>query len=240
MNNATPEPRFARTAARVPDASPIARRALHDQVVARLRDMIVEGELAPGERVPERELCARLGISRTPLREALKVLAADGLVDLQHHRGATVSRLTADAVDDMFRVMEALEALAGELACARAADDQIAAIRALHEQMRAFHARRKLSDYFRLNQRIHAGIVEAAANPVLANIYRGLSARIRRARYMANLSRARWDEAMTEHELILEALAARDGARLGRLLRVHLRHKAEVVKAVLLGKSGGS
>lgn len=231
MNDATISARSAAT-----ETLPIARRALHDEVVARLRDMIVEGEFVPGDRVPERELCERFGISRTPLREALKVLASEGLVDLQHHRGATVSQLDAAALDDMFQVMEALEALAGELACARASDAQIAAIRELHEQMLLHHARHELSDYFRLNQRIHERIIDAAGNPVLANLYRGLSVRIRRARYMANLSRARWNQAMAEHETILQALVARDAPRLGRLLREHLKNKCEVVKAVLLGK----
>lgn len=236
MNDPAPDPISARAAPS--EAQPITRRALHDEVVARLRDMIVEGALAPGERVPERELCERFGISRTPLREALKVLASEGLVDLQHHRGATVSQLDAAALDDMFQVMGALEALAGELAGARATDAQIAAIRALHEQMLRHHARHELSDYFRLNQRIHEHIVEAAGNPVLANLYRGLSVRIRRARYMANLSRTRWDQAVAEHEVILQALTARDGARLARVLREHLKSKCEVVKTALLGRSG--
>ena len=217
-------------------AVPIARRALHDEVVRRLRDLIVEGELAPGARVPERELCARFGISRTPLREALKVLATEGLVDLQHHRGAVVATLTSEAVDDMFQVMGALEALAGDNACRRASAADIAAIEALHREMLAQYARRNLSEYFRLNQQIHERLIEAAASPVLSGIYRSLSVRIRRARYMANLSRPRWDQAVAEHEQILEALRARDGARLSRLLREHLLHKAEVVKAVLLGK----
>ncbi len=218
------------------DQTSIARTPLHDEVVRRLRDLIIEGEFAPGARVPERQLCARFGISRTPLREALKVLASEGLIDLQHHRGATVSRLTADDVDKMFEVMEALEGLAGEIACKRVTDAEIDEIRALHYQMLAHHARKELSEYFRLNQRIHEGIVKAAGNPFLINIYRSLSVRIRRARYMANLSMARWNQAVEEHGRILEALAARDDAHLGRLLREHLRNKADVVKAVLLDK----
>lgn len=216
-------------------ARPISRTPLHDEVARRIRDLIVEGELAPGARVPERELCERFGISRTPLREALKILASEGLVDLQHHRGALISQLTSEAVDEMFQVMEALEALAGELACSHASDADIAAIRALHERMLAEHARRELSEYFKLNQRIHEAIVAAAGNALLAQIYRGLNMRLRRARYMANLSPPRWDQAVAEHEQILAALERRDGARLARLLREHLQHKADVVKAVLLG-----
>ncbi len=216
-------------------ARPIHRTPLHDEVARRIRDLIVEGELAPGARVPERELCERFGISRTPLREALKILASEGLVDLQHHRGAVISQLTSESVDEMFQVMEALEALAGELACTHATDGDIAAISALHEQMLSHHARRDLSEYFKINQRIHEAIVNAAGNALLAQIYRSLNMRLRRARYMANLSPPRWDQAVAEHEQILAALAARDGARLARLLKEHLQHKADVVKAVLLG-----
>jgi DNA-binding GntR family transcriptional regulator len=220
-------------------ATPIARKGLHEEVAARLRDMIVEGELEPGARVPERELCLRFGISRTPLREALKILASESLIDLQHHRGAVVSSLTAAALDDLFQVMGALEALAGRAACERASDAAIGEIRALHERMLGHYARGELSDYFRLNQRIHEGIVAAAGNPVLSQLYRGLSVRIRRARYMANLSKPRWDQAVAEHRQILEALTARDGARLGRLLEEHLRHKLDVLKTVILNPHQG-
>lgn len=216
--------------------APIARSGLHDEVVRRLRDLIAEGELMPGARIPERDLCKRFGISRTPLREALKILATEGLVDLQHNRGATVSRLTPQAVDDMFQVMEVLEGLAGELACARIDEAGIVAIEALHKQMCLHHAQQALPDYFRVNQRIHERIVEAAANPVLSNMYRGLSLRIRRARYLANLSQERWDQAMDEHGQILAALKARDARQAGRLLREHLHHKAEVLRAVLAGE----
>lgn len=217
--------------------APITRRALHDEVVQRLRDMIVEGELMPGERVPEREVCERFGISRTPLREALRFLASEGLVDLQHNRGARISRLTPESVDEMFQVMEVLEGLAGRLAATRATDAQIALIEELQAQIVGYHARGELAGYFRPNQRIHECIVEAAGNPFLTNIYRALSVRIRRARYMANLSQERWDQAVAEHEQILSALKDRDGIKLEQLLREHLRHKAQVVRAVLLGEA---
>ncbi|MEE8500357.1 MAG: GntR family transcriptional regulator, partial [Kiloniellales bacterium] len=126
------------------EAVPIVRASLHEELVARLRDLIVEGELTPGARVPERTLCQRFGVSRTPLREALKVLASDGLLELLPNRGATVARLTAADLDEMFPVMGALEALAGELACARISDAELAEIRALHYQMALHHTRGEL------------------------------------------------------------------------------------------------
>lgn len=222
-----------------PPAKPIARMSLHDEVVQRLRDMIVEGVLLPGERVPERVLCERFGISRTPLREALKVLASEGLVELAPNRGAAVARLTAADVDEVFPVMGALEALSGELACARITESQLAEIRALHFQMALHHRRGELPDYFALNQRIHEKILEAAGNPTLAAIYRGLAGRVRRARYMANMSQERWDRAMAEHDGILKALESRDGPRLALLLKEHLKNKCETVKEALAAHADG-
>ena len=207
---------------------PIVRASLHEQLTAQLRDMIVEGDLAPGERVPEKALCGRFGVSRTPLRETLKVLASEGLLELLPNRGATVVGLTVADVDELFPIMGALEGLAGELACAHVherTDEEIAEVRALHYQMALHHTRGELPQYFRLNQQIHERIIDAARNPSLARMYRGLAGRIRRARYMANMSKARWAQAVDEHEAILAALAARDGARLAQILKAHLHNK---------------
>lgn len=211
----------------------IGRRPLHEEAVDRLRDLIVQGSLVPGERVNERVLCERLGISRTPLREAIKLLATEGLVDLLPNRGAVVAPLEPARLAETLELMGALEALAGELACRRATQPQIAEIRALHEDMVAMHARGDLAGYFRHNQAIHLKIVAASRNAMLVNTYRQLNANVRRARYMANLSKERWDQAVREHEDILAALEARDVARLKRLLQDHLAHKlASVLHAL--------
>jgi DNA-binding GntR family transcriptional regulator len=206
---------------------------LHDTVVGQLRDLIVEGTLAPGARIAERQLCESLGVSRTPLREALKVLASEGLVELLPNRGARVARLDDSDIEDMFQVMGALEALAGSLACAHISEAEIAEIAALHYEMLAQYMRRDLPGYFRLNQAIHAAIVAAARNPILAATYQSLAARIRRARYFANLSDERWQHAVAEHEAILQTLQARDGPRLARLLEEHLHNKSVVLRGEL-------
>ena len=213
---------------------PILRASLHDQLTARLRDMIIDGDLRPGERVPEKALCVRFGVSRTPLRETLKVLASDGLLELLPNRGARVVRLTVADVDELFPIMGALEGLAGEFACAHVTDEEIAEVRALHYQMVLHYTRGELTEYFRLNQQIHECIIDAARNPSLLRLYRSLVGRVRRARYMACMSKARWAQAVEEHEAILAALAARNGARLAQVLQAHLRHKCETVKESLL------
>ncbi len=223
----------ARTTAPEAVTSLVERRLLHEEVVDRLRDMIVQGELLPETKLNERVLSERLGISRTPLREAIKYLASEGLVELLPNRGAVVAPLRPEKVREIFAVLGALEGLAGDLVCRNATDADIAEIRALHYQMVAHHARGELAPYFRCNQQIHIRIVECTGNATLAQAYRGLNANVRRARYMANLSHERWNAAVREHEEILAALSARDSARLQALLRDHLTKKLVLVMEAL-------
>ena len=206
---------------------------LHEEVTSKLRGLIFDGVLEGESRVPEKALCERFGISRTPLREALKVLAQEGLIFLLPNRGARVNKITPQDIDEVFPVMGALEAVAGEVACQKISEEAIAEIRAFHYQMALHHTRGERLEYFQLNQLIHEKILEAAENPTLTNVYKGLSGRIRRARYIANIPQHRWNQAMQEHEIILEALTARDGKKLGGLLKSHLLNKSEVVKTTV-------
>lgn len=210
-------------------SSLIPRRPLHEEATERLRDLIVQGSLAPGSRLNERLLTAQLGISRTPLREAFKVLATEGLVELLPNRGAVVTEIDPERLAETLAVMGALEALAGELACASATEGQINEIRSLHQEMLANHARGDLAGYFKFNQAIHLKIVKYSGNAVLYQTYRHLNANVRRARYMANLSQERWDAAVREHGAILDALASRNVARIRVLLAEHLAHKLSSV-----------
>ena len=141
--------------------------SLHDEILTRLRDHIVEGNIPDGGRVPERQLCEMLGISRTPLREALKVLASEGLVELLPNRGARVRQLSEHDLGELFDVMGGLEGLAGRLACENITDAEIAEIERLHYEMYGFYLHRDMHGYFRVNQLIHQKIVEASRNTVL-------------------------------------------------------------------------
>ncbi|MFW5655449.1 MAG: GntR family transcriptional regulator [Roseicyclus sp.] len=214
-------------------STPLARPTLHDELVTRLRQAVVDGVLEPGAKIPERELCESLGVSRTPLREALKVLANEGLVVLEPNRGARISRITMEEMEAAFPVIAVLEGLAGELAAARATDDEIAAIVARHEEMfRAYEAGDRQS-YFKANRDIHRALFAAARNPVLEHHYAKLSARVDRARLLANVADARWAEAVAEHRMIVAAVAERDGARLSALLRAHLNNKLAALRKSL-------
>lgn len=208
----------------------INRPSLHEELTDRLRTMIVEGVLLAGEKVPERELCEKLGVSRTPMREALKVLAADGLLTLQPNRGARVRAITPKEVEELFPVMGALEALAGELACANITEDQLQRIRVSHEQMLECYRQKDMPGYFQHNQHIHELIMEAADNATLVSMYQSLAVRVRRARYMANMSAERWQQAVDEHEQILAALLARKPAKLAAVLKKHLDNKRVTVQ----------
>lgn len=214
----------------VPDAD---RSTLPATVATRLREMITEGELAAGARLNERALCERLGVSRTPLREAFRLLAAEGLVAIEPNRGAQVVALSDEDVRQSFEVMSGLEALSGELACRHITEDEIAEIRALTFEMLACHARKDLPAYYRLNRQIHDLINLAARNRILTQTYQTLNTRIQNLRFRSNFDRAKWDQACRDHAEMVEALAARDAVRLTAILRTHLTHKGESVLEAL-------
>ena len=202
---------------------------LHAQAAVRLRTMLVEGQIAPGAKLNERELAELLSVSRTPLREAIKMLASEGLVDLLPNRGAVAVRLSEADVRDSFELLAELEGLSGELAAQRISDDARNELRAKHFEMMACHVRGDLSGYYRLNAMIHAGISAAAANPVLSSTYAKVNARVQAMRFRTNQDEAKWRRAMAEHTRMLEALDARDGAALRVLLKTHLEHKRDTV-----------
>lgn len=217
----------------ISETAVIPRRSLHGELAGLLRDMMVNGELKPGEKISEQSLCARFGVSRTPLREALKVLAAEGLLNLSPNRGASVARVTPQEIDELFPIMGALEALAGEIACARITPAQLEELRALHAAMVEHYRQGESAPYLRLNRIIHEKFFEIAGNTSLTQFYQTLMVRIHAVRFIARKSPERWQEAIKDHERMMEALVARDGARLGSILREHLRHKAAMVHEAL-------
>jgi len=222
----------------------IPRAALHEQVAHRLRQMLVENRIAPGAKLNERELSEVLNVSRTPLREAIKMLAAEGLVELLPNRGAIAVQLTEADVLDTFEVMAGLEAQSGELAAQRITDNELAEIRAMHFEMTAAYTRRDLSNYYRLNAAIHRAINAAAKNPVLTATYNQVNARLQALRFRSNQDEAKWKRAMKEHEQMIDALSERDPVTMRTVLLAHLDHKRDVVieqlRAVALARQPGT
>jgi DNA-binding GntR family transcriptional regulator len=206
------------------------------EVVDRLRDLIIEGEIEPGERLHEMNLSETLNVSRTPLREALKLLASEGLVDLLPGRGARVSVLSAGGAQDLFEVVSGLERLAAELAAVRMTSRDLARLKAMHDRMSEHFAAGEKREYFALNHAIHVAIVAAAKNDTLTGTHATLMSRARRGSYAALASEARWKESMTEHEELMEALERRDAKLAGDILFTHDRHTGETI-GVLLAKA---
>ncbi len=209
----------------------IGRNYLHDEVAHRLRALIQSGEMKPRERLNETVLAKRFGISRTPLREAIKILSAEGLLDILPNRGAQVASISQAEIEEVAEVIAGLEATAGELLCRHIEDDEIDAIDALHQQMCAAYQRRDAPVYFELNQQIHEAMMAAARNETLQGIYANLSSRIQRARFTAHKTPEQWAQAMDDHERMVELIRARAGEELGKLLRDHVRSKKAVISA---------
>ncbi|GHU05783.1 GntR family transcriptional regulator [Betaproteobacteria bacterium] len=213
-----------------PEVVRIERASLHDVVVSRIRDMIIEGLIVVGERIHEGQLCQQLGISRTPLREALKVLASEGLVDLVPGRGAVACRLTPKDARDMLDVLAHLEKIAGPLTCRNASDEQIREIRRLHEEMLGFYAARDRLRYFKLNQQIHSMLIALADNESLNLVHEILQTRMKRIRYLGDRTEENWAQAVSDHEEMMAALEARDGQRLSTAMADHLARSWERIK----------
>lgn len=211
-------------------AEGLRRRTLHSEVVEHLRNMILEGELEPGKKIIEQDLCLRFDISRTPLREALKVLAAEGMVELLPRRGARVAMIDEAELDELFPIIASLEALAGELACERIDQAGVEAIRRLHERMLTAYQQGKHLAYSKLNRQIHHAIFAAAGNSALTTLYQSMEYRIRSIRHTARQTPEDWKAAVADHERILAALEARDGPLLARTLKAHIANTADMVR----------
>jgi DNA-binding GntR family transcriptional regulator len=204
------------------EAGPGRRKGhLHLEAARRLRAMIQFGDLPPGTRLREVQLCDQLGVSRTPLREALRTLAAEGLVNQLPNRSMVVAPLDPDDVEHLYRVFGDLEGLAGELACARVTEQELAEMGRLLSRMVDLHERGDRAEYMKVNQQIHRMVIDISANPVLLSVWQSLAPRVERARTLPNLDRARWTAALFEHSKMFAALAARDGPLLRRLSSEH-------------------
>jgi DNA-binding GntR family transcriptional regulator len=195
--------------------------------------MIVESKLVPGERIQELELAQQLGVSRTPIREALKVLTSEGLVELLPLRGAIVKVFTDKDARDMLDVIALLEAFAGERAC-KAEQSRIDAILDMHERMQQLYEQRQRLEYFVLNQQIHEALIALADNETLSMTHAILSKRMRSLRYSGNSGAENWAAALAEHTRMMEALARRDGPALASAMREHIQNTWPRIRGLTL------
>ena len=211
----------------------IPRRTLHGEVATRLRDMIIDGTLEAGMRINESDLCLRLGVSRTPLREALRTLAGEGLIELVPSKGAVVRQFGPDDVAQMLEALKALEGYAARLGVIRCSDEEIAAVLDMHTEMAdLFRAGERLA-YYKLNQSIHTAIVALAHNQSIDELHNFIQSQLKRIRYIGNHAPEKWAAAMAEHERMADALQRRDGEALAAALEEHMDKTFERVRDVL-------
>jgi DNA-binding GntR family transcriptional regulator len=202
---------------------------LHEATFQKLRSLLVEGAITPGSKLNERELAEQLKVSRTPIREAIRRLAADGLVELIANRGAIAVQLSRDDIIHTFDVIANLEGYSGELAAKNINGQALTELEALQYEMMASYARRDLSNYYRLNLKIHHAINQAANNPVLSQLFTQVNARIEALRFRSNQDGVKWEKAVGEHQEMLDALKAQDSARMRRVMMQHVMNKRDVV-----------
>jgi DNA-binding GntR family transcriptional regulator len=189
--------------------------------------------LQAGAPLPEKMLCETFGVSRTPLREAFKILASEGLIELRSHRTPVVTPVNRDEIANIFAIMVALDGVAGAQAATLATNADIARLDAMHERLVTLHRDAARPAYFRMNQDIHIEITRLAGNPVLLNIWTTLNANIYRARATANYDAKRWTESVQEHEVFMALLRARDAQGFAASLSAHTRKTGDAVLAAL-------
>lgn len=212
-------PQPSRTSRKARDAS---TGPLPQQVAAYIRDIIIHDRLKPGERIRERRIAEALNVSRTPLRDALKILAMERLVDLTPNKGAVVVQSTNAEVADMLTVYSELEALGGRFACRVATEGDVLRVQHYHDAMARAFAAEDRAAYFAANQAFHLSIVAASHNATLIEMHHHLNIRLYRIRYLAVMSMKDWAAAAGEHTDLLRALKERDGERLAFLQKAHL------------------
>lgn len=220
-------------------ATPLDTEAgtLHRQIVARLRALLLNGELASGTRIPEAELCLRFGVSRTPLREALKVLATEGFIELRPNRGSIVAPIDPVEIAHVFELKGALEHQVGLLAAVRATTDERARLEEVHAAMRGLGRPEQSARYTELNQEFHHALAAATHNPVLLQTYDNLQKRILRLRFAVNENPARVAASFDEHEAIMVAFRAGARLDLAERLEQHNRRTADAVVADLTARA---
>lgn len=206
---------------------------MHVKVAYHVRELIVEGKMRQGERINESDLAEFLGVSRTPLRDALKILQGEGLIVIEPHKGTFVSFVTAKHTAKLFEALAGIERIGGEIATLVATDAQIEALADLHRKMFAFHRDGNRSNYFELNDQIHRAFVSLSGNDILVDIHAKLLVGAKRIRFAAIRAQDRWDESVTEYKAILAAMQARKAERAGKLIEQHVRRTSEVVCASL-------
>lgn len=203
----------------------LVHNSLHDEVAAQLRERIFAGELAPGSFLDEVQLAEQLKISRTPLREALKVLTVEGLVRHEPRRGCFVNEVTEQDLDEIFPVIALLEGRCAYEAARNATDADIEALDEMHQKLARHAKARRINDYYAANFAIHEAIITLAGNRWLAMVIGDLRKIVKLARLQQLHAPGRLDQSLSEHMAVFAAMKARDPEGAEAAMRTHLQRQ---------------
>ena len=209
--------------------SKISDKPLVTQVVEEIRRLIRANQFVSGQRLSEQRLCKRLGVSRTPLREALRILGAEGLVTISPNKGARVAESSIEDTFHMFEAMGVLEGSCARLAAEKLTDSDLEKMERIHEQLEICHRNGDPESYMSWNREFHEFVQEKAGNPVLGKIVSGLRDLILLHRYRQIYRPGRFDDSMEEHRRLIEAFRARDSGRAERLMQTHLQKQCQAL-----------
>ena len=212
----------------------VIQNSLHDEVAAQLRERIFAGELAPGAFLDEAALSAQMKISRTPLREALKVLTAEGLVRHEPRRGCFVNQVTARDLDDIFPVIALLEGRCAHEAALNASDADLERLQALHDKLGRHAKARRINEYYAANFEIHEAIIALADNRWLAQVIGDLRKIVKLARLQQLHAPGRLEQSLAEHLAVFAALKARDAEGAEAAMRTHLTRQRTALRELAI------
>ncbi len=208
----------------------IKKKTLHEEIANNLRELIMSGELQEGDKIKEDELCSSMGISKTPLREALRVLSVEGLIRLVPNRGSFVSTPTFEEIREMFDVMSVLEGVCARAAAAKMGAKDLATLEKLHERLEENYRRKAQREYIRINNQYHAFVQELAGNRTLNQIVNGLRQKILLYRYQSLNLPERFAQSIQEHRDLLEAFRKKDPKKAETLMRRHLKKQCDALE----------
>jgi len=210
----------------------LVHNSLHDEVAARLRERIFAGELPPGSFLDETRLAEELSISRTPLREALKVLTVEGLVRHEPRRGCFVNQVTEQDLDEIFPVLALLEGRCAYEAAQHASDADLATLEALHVKLQKHAKAKRINDYYAANFAIHEAIIALADNRWLAMVIGDLRKIVKLARLQQLHAPGRLEQSLSEHLAVFAAMQARDPEGAEAAMKTHLTRQRQALRAL--------
>ena len=212
----------------------ISRQRLGDQIADILRNQILLGELLPGRNIPERETAEALGVSRTPLREALVILEGEGLLLMAPARSPVVANPSVEDLTQLLLVQSALEGLAGECACEKITADELDQIQSIHQNLQTIAEAAEPLDFFTADMAFHEAIVAATKNRPLIKTHAQYNSRLWRARFLSSRRRTKKRSVtLREHANIMEGLRRRDKAQTSAALEHHLRDAIANIASVM-------